>query len=105
MHFDAVALGGNHVTMDIARGLSTSIDEAERLKTLHASVLLRRSPTSASTIAVTPVGEDERDAPELPAEIACSCSIVRPRVEEILELVRDRLQRVRPRLRGAARSC
>ena len=30
VHADAIAVGGNHVTMDIARGLSTTVSHAER---------------------------------------------------------------------------
>jgi cell division protein FtsA len=35
---DAVAVGGHHVTFDIARTLSTPFAEAERIKTLHGSL-------------------------------------------------------------------
>lgn len=90
VHCDAVALGGHHVTLDLARGLSTSIEEAERLKTLHASVF----PSIADErdqIAVTPVGENEPEAASyLPKSMIVK--IVKPRVEETLELVRDRLK-------------
>ena len=37
MHADAIALGGNGITTDIARTLSAPLDYAERLKTLHGS--------------------------------------------------------------------
>ena len=39
IHADGFALGGFHVTLDLARGLSTSIYDAERIKTLYGSVL------------------------------------------------------------------
>ena len=39
VHVDAVAVGGKHITNDIARGLGTPIAEAERLKTVHGAVL------------------------------------------------------------------
>jgi cell division protein FtsA len=35
---DSVALGGQHITFDLARTLSAPFAEAERLKTLHGSV-------------------------------------------------------------------
>jgi cell division protein FtsA len=35
---DAVAVGGHHVTFDIARSLATPFAEAERIKTLHGSL-------------------------------------------------------------------
>ena len=37
VHADAIAVGGHHVTMDIARGLTTRVAAAERLKTLYGS--------------------------------------------------------------------
>ncbi|MGE0754780.1 MAG: cell division protein FtsA, partial [Alphaproteobacteria bacterium] len=37
IYTDAIPVGGSHVTNDIARGLSTSLHNAERLKTLHGS--------------------------------------------------------------------
>ena len=37
---DCIPLGGKHITNDIARGLSTSIINAERIKTLHGNAFL-----------------------------------------------------------------
>ena len=37
VHADAIALGGNGITTDIARALAAPLDHAERLKTLHGS--------------------------------------------------------------------
>src|SRR3546814_13553036 len=39
VHVETVPVGGQHVTQDIARGLSTSIVGAERIKTLHGSAI------------------------------------------------------------------
>jgi cell division protein FtsA len=89
VHVDALALGGHHVTMDIARGLSTPLEHAERLKTLHATVLPGITDQYAM-IDVIPVGDDGTEtAHHVPT--AQLMRIVTPRVEEILELVRDRL--------------
>src|SRR5690606_34623192 len=35
IHIDCLNVGGAHVTADVARGLSTTLPGAERLKTLH----------------------------------------------------------------------
>ena len=40
VHADAIAVGGHHVTMDIARGLTTRVSAAERLKTLYGSAIV-----------------------------------------------------------------
>ena len=39
IHADSFALGGQHVTMDLARGLNTPIADAERIKMLYGSVI------------------------------------------------------------------
>ncbi len=88
-HVDAFAVGGRHVTMDLARGLNIPLADAERLKTLHGTCLVSTSDDRES-IAVTPVGEDEDHATHVPKSQLTR--IIRPRVEEILELVRDRLK-------------
>ena len=43
VHLDAVAVGGHHVTMDLARGLSCRIADAERLKLGHGGAALAGS--------------------------------------------------------------
>lgn len=90
VHVDALAVGGHHVTMDIARGLSTPLEYAERLKTLQASVF-GVSSDERDMIPIQIVGEDEQD---LTHHIPKSqlVKIVKPRVEEILELVGERLK-------------
>jgi cell division protein FtsA len=88
-HVDAIAVGGNHVTMDIARGLTIRVSDAERLKTLYGSCI--SSPSDErETISVAQVGEDGEHPIHVPKSHLVR--IIRPRVEEILELVRDRLQ-------------
>ena len=84
----AVAVGGNHVTMDIARGLSVSLADAERLKTLYGACV-----ASPSDERETIVDASRRRRHGSSEQIAKSelVRIIRPRVEEILELVRDRL--------------
>ena len=89
IYADAIAVGGNHITMDIARGLSTRLDEAERLKVKQGSAL----PSAADErdmLSVMPIGEDEGEAPNQISRSVLT-RIIRARVEETLEIVRDRL--------------
>ncbi len=89
VHVDAIAVGGAHITTDIARGLSTRIACAERLKTVYGSALPGVSD-DRDILSVPPIGDDGDDVPnDLPR--SSLTRIIRPRVEEILELVRDRL--------------
>jgi cell division protein FtsA len=89
VHADGFAVGGNHVTMDIARGLTIRLTDAERLKTLYGSCMASSSD-ERETIAIAKVGEDGEQPTHLPKSQLVR--IIKPRVEEILELVRDRLK-------------
>jgi cell division protein FtsA len=86
---DGFALGGHHVTLDLARGLSARIADAERIKTLYGSVLSGGSD-ERDMITIPPVDQDEREAPQFVSR-AGLVRIIKPRVEEMLEMVRDRL--------------
>ena len=91
VHTDAIGLGGHHVTTDLARGLSTRIEDAERLKVVHGSAL-PNSGDERDIVSVPPIGEDDRDQPtHVPRALVSR--IVRARIEETLELIRDRIQR------------
>ncbi len=89
MHVESIPLGGHHITMDLARGLSTRLQDAERLKTLHGSAIASAAD-ERDVLTVPPVNEDDGiDADHVPR--ALLTRIIGPRVEEILELVRDRI--------------
>jgi cell division protein FtsA len=90
VHADGFALGGAHVTMDLARGLNTRIADAERIKAIYGSVLTGGSD-ERDMITIPPVGNDEREPPQFVSRAAI-VRIIKPRVEEILEMVRDRLK-------------
>ena len=89
VHAESIPVGGGHVTNDIARGLSTPVAFAERMKALYGSCVASPSDDTES-ISVPLVGEDENEAAHVPRSMLVG--IIRPRVEEILELVRERLE-------------
>ena len=77
------------MTRDVARGLNVSISDAERLKTLYGACIASPSD-DRETIAAHRLGDDTDHPSHLPkSELT---RIIRPRIEEILELVRDRLR-------------
>lgn len=89
LHVDVLPVGGQHVTNDIARGLSTPLAHAERMKTLYGSALATPSD-EREMIDVPQVGEDAGDAANhIPRSMLTG--IIQPRIEETLELVRDRI--------------
>ena len=86
---DVIPIGGQHVTNDVARGLLTTVQDAERLKTLFGSAL--RSPSDdQEMITITQVGEAaDEHAQTIPRSMLTG--IIQPRMEEILEAVHERL--------------
>ncbi|WP_166416309.1 cell division protein FtsA [Cochlodiniinecator piscidefendens] len=89
IYSDSVRMGGDHVTSDISKGLQVSLATAERIKTFYGGVVA--------------TGMDDRDMIEIGGDTgdwehdrrtvsrAELIGIMRPRVEEILEEVRTRL--------------
>lgn len=90
VYADAIAIGGHHLTLDLARQLSVSIADAERLKTFYGSVLPGQSD-ERDMIPIQPVGATHDEAPGQVAR-AVLTRIMRPRIEEILTAIRDRMQ-------------
>jgi cell division protein FtsA len=89
LHTALLPVGGVHVTNDLARLLSSTVVHAERIKTLYGNV--EGSPDDEKEmIPVQLVGEDEHQIAKVPRSMLVS--IIRPRLEETFELVRDRLE-------------
>ena len=90
VYADVIGMGGMHITSDIARGLSTTVAQAERLKTLSGNAL----PTlyeDRELLTVAQLGEMGADAVQkVPRSVLTG--IIRPRVEEIFEHVAQRLE-------------
>ncbi len=97
----SIAVGGGHITRDVARGLSTTLGHAERIKVLYGNVV--STAMDGQDIIDIPLSElvtdDTTSSPdqlELAEDGYISrsllTSIIKPRVEEILELVMKRLK-------------
>jgi cell division protein FtsA len=90
VYTDAIAIGGHHLTLDVARHLSVSVADAERLKTVYGSVLPGQAD-ERDLIAIVPVGATPDEAPgQIPRSHITR--IIRPRIEEMFTAVRDRMQ-------------
>lgn len=85
-----VQMGGQHVTNDIAKGLSSSLSNAERIKILHGSAF--QTPKDAQAMITVPqIGEDDDgdEASSIPRSDLIG--IIRPRLEETFEMIRDQI--------------
>jgi cell division protein FtsA len=85
-----IPVGGAHVTNDIARGLTTPVVHAERMKTLHGSAMATAAD-EREMIDAPQVGEEERGTTNSVPK-SFMVRIIQPRLEEIFELVRQRLE-------------
>ncbi len=89
VYFTSIPVGGTNITNDIAYGLTTSFAHAERLKTLHGCAFLTMEDKN-ELINVYPIGqEDDSSIRQVAKEELIS--IIAPRVEEIFELINQKL--------------
>lgn len=89
IYSSAIPVGGQHVTSDIARGLITSLNDAERIKTLYGTAQASGMDDTA-VIDVPPMGEEEHSQPNYVPKSMLG-NIIQPRIEETFELVRAKL--------------
>jgi cell division protein FtsA len=88
LYADTVAVGGGHLTYDIAKKLTTPLAEAERIKTLYGTLVAARSDEH-EIIQYALAGELEGEAYQTTrAEIA---RILYPRVSLQLRTLKERL--------------
>ena len=89
IYADCVRLGGDHVTSDISKGLQVPLATAERIKTFYGGVIATGMDDREMIEIGGDTGDWEHDRRTVSrAELI---GIIRPRVEEILEEVRARL--------------
>ena len=90
VYTDAIPLGGQNVTNDIAQGLTTSLKDAERIKCLYGSAMAGHTD-EAELIDVPKLGEVDRTQPNHISR-AILTGIIQPRMEEIFEMIRGKLK-------------
>ena len=91
---DSIPIGGLHITSDIVRGLGTKSEDAEKLKILHGSTLSNEADEYINLDVSIISDEGELITQKIPK--AMLTAIIKPRVEEIFELVQERLNHLRP---------
>ena len=87
-HTMVIAVGGNHVTSDIAHGLRLPMEQAEEIKKQYGYAL-EREVAADDTFTMRPFGEEQ-------AEIVSRkdlAHIIEARVEEIFDLVLQEIKR------------
>ena len=89
IHAGAIPVGGMHVTNDLAAGLNTPFQDAERLKVLYGSCASAMSDSN-ETIDVPTLGEDS-NIHDHQVPRTTLVNIIRPRMEEIFEMIRGEI--------------
>lgn len=90
IYCDALPIGGEHITNDIARGLTTSRANAERMKILYGCAVASQTDPG-EMIEVPRLGEEgSGSADHVPRSYLVG--IMQPRVEEIFEMVRAKIK-------------
>jgi cell division protein FtsA len=92
VHTDCLPVGGQHVTNDLARGLSTAVGHAERIKTLFGSAI-PATGDDRELVDVPLLGDEDDMAGQHQVPRSIVVGMMRPRLEEIFELIRVRLER------------
>ncbi|WP_116133844.1 cell division protein FtsA [Tropicimonas sp. IMCC34043] len=89
IYADSVRIGGEHITQDISKGLQVPLNVAERIKTFYGGV----TATGIDDREMIEIGGDTGDWEHDRRKVSRAelIGIMRPRVEEILEDVRARL--------------
>jgi len=88
-HTAVLGIGGKNVTNDIAIGLRTPLEQAERLKCLHGCAL---STLVGADDLITVPGVAGRESREIARSVLAS--IIEPRAEEMFSLVARELSRI-----------
>ena len=90
IYSDALPIGGINITKDIAQGMSTSFEHAERIKVMYGGAMAGHND-KGELIDVPVLGADERSSPNhVPRSFLIG--IMQPRIEEIFEMVRARFR-------------
>ena len=91
---DSIPIGGLHITSDIVRCLGTKSEDAEKIKILHGSTLSHE--TDEYINLDIPIISDQGEIITQKIPKAMLTAIIKPRVEEIFELIQERLDQLTP---------
>jgi cell division protein FtsA len=91
IHIGVIPIGANHITNDLAIGLRTSIEVAEKIK-LKYGVALEKSLGDSSKLKIDLAKVDSEEEGIFP--VAYIASIIEARSKEIFELITQELKKI-----------
>ena len=87
---DSIPIGGVHITSDIVKGLGTKAEDAEKVKILHGSA--QTNELDEFTNIHIPIISEDGDIINQEIPRAMLTAIIKPRMEEIFEIINYRLR-------------
>ena len=90
LYTDAIPVGGNHITFDIARNLQTPLAEAEQIKALYGTLV--GAPSDEHEAFSFPLAGEE-DGALAHTTKARLTTVIRPRMVSLAGLIEERLDR------------
>lgn len=92
LHLNDIPIGGNLISKDLSRGLSTPLSHAERVKCLYGSAIMA-STLERENIIIPIIGERSQTGGGQVSRSTLT-RIIKPRVEELFEHIRDHLDKI-----------
>jgi len=90
VHAVVLPIGADHITSDIAIGLRTSLEAAERIKCQYGTALVEDVPTHGAEIDLAEFGAEHSEI----VPLRYVAEIIEARTEEIFEKVENELKRI-----------
>jgi len=91
VYTDTIPIGGQNITSDIARGIATSMVHAERMKNCFGNAI--PSINDDHELIRVPIIGDQDDPDDTQIARSMLIGIIRPRLEETIEMVRGRIEK------------
>lgn len=92
VYLDTIPVGGNHVTYDLAREMVTTVQEAERIKTLYGT-LVKAASNDSEIFAYLLTGEEEGATHQVSK--AFVRDVIAQRIDGLIDIAAERLAEAR----------
>lgn len=92
VYIDSIALGGMHITADIAHGLSINFNTAERIKTIYGNAIIDSTDYNSVVDLFHLDNKEELEELDISqVKLSFLSEIINARVEEIINLIKQKL--------------
>lgn len=86
-----IAIGGDHLTNDLASGLRVNISQAENLKKTHAKTIVEATDKNETRWLYGELSGGNSAIGNRPIKLSAFAQILQPRLEELFDILRDEI--------------